>query len=412
MFNKTKAPNLIAIDIGSSKTSAAAIYINMKEQPELMFSYLQKSDGIKGSIITNLNKLENNILKTIYAVEKNCKTNIREVSISIAGGRSYYIEDSVLIKKNTEIKKHDLENLISQMLSNFNIQNYEVIHCFPIQYIIDGKEVEDPIGMLGKTIKCQLHIIAVNLHFLMNMNNCFGAHGINIKEIILSSYASAISCLTSEEKKTGAILIEIGGYVSSISVFWRNKLIFTDFIEIGGEHLTKRIMQIFNLQESDADKLKILYGNDLTFPLQRHKFSFDEMSSNRDYLYLNAVDFRELKIVIENHLNLVFTNLKASYDKLNINHLGINQLILTGGSSLLYQVKEIAHKVFFKPVRVAKHEDFASITGDNNVNIYSTLLGIIQNHLQKKGEANTSYNVYDHKIGYFKKALKWFKDSI
>jgi cell division protein FtsA len=191
---KKKQVNFISVDVGSSKIASIASNISKKGKAEILGQNLNYSEGIKSGMILDLLQAENCILQGIYALEQECEDTIGQAIISLPGygTKSYYIHDEIKILGN-KVTKNDMQNLIQKNIANFNINDSQIIHYFPIEFTIEGGDiVEDPVGMYSSKLGCRMHIVTANSNMLMNLANCFNKCQIEVGGVVLGIYASAI----------------------------------------------------------------------------------------------------------------------------------------------------------------------------------------------------------------------------
>jgi cell division protein FtsA len=158
---KGKSANYIVFDIGSNKVAAVAANIDKTGESTVIAQVLQHSDGFKAGTVVNLEAAENSIIAAIYSLEKECDKSINQVTISLSGGvKSYYISHTLKLS-NQPISKQDIKKLIQKALADFSIKDQEIIHYFPIEFILDNNNIVDnPSGMYAKELSCQIHVIA------------------------------------------------------------------------------------------------------------------------------------------------------------------------------------------------------------------------------------------------------------
>lgn len=406
---KGKSSNFIAFDIGSSKIAAIAANVDKNGQAKINSQILQYSEGFKSGFVTNMDAAENSIMTAIFALEQECDKSIKQVSVSLSGFgvKSYYINQKIKLG-NQAISKQDLRKLINKALAEFKVKNAEIIHYFPLEFIIDDKQsVENPIGMHAKELACQLHIISADRLMLMNLNKCLAKCHVNISEIFLSIYASGVACLSEDEKKLGTIIIDMGSNTTSFGVFLEGQLAYADHVEIGSLDITKDIAKAFSISIAEADKLKILYGNATPSLAKNIDIKLDEKEQNRE-LSINSI---ELAKIIENRIIKIFALIKEKYDKLGIDHMLARKIVVTGGGAPLSGLSNQISAIFQKQVRIAKPELISGFAENYNPYMYATSIGMICAKTLKY-QKNSFKHGQDEDFGMFKRIFLWLKENI
>jgi len=160
----------VVLDIGSSKIAAIVGSINDQEI-EIVNHFISPSEGIKASLITNFAQAEESIVNTIIAIEKVSKNFIKEAAISICTSRakSTYVTSKVKIGSGI-VTAQDLQKLINKALSDFSDSAGQVVHYFPVEFILDNNHgIVNPVGMLGNELSCNLHIVSVDPNVFTNL---------------------------------------------------------------------------------------------------------------------------------------------------------------------------------------------------------------------------------------------------
>jgi cell division protein FtsA len=408
-----KLSNFVALDLGSSKIACIAAYIDKKADAKIVSQNLYHSKGIKSGVILDVKEAENSIVGAIYNLEKDCGKNIKEITVSLTGHgtKSYYINSKMKISNNQPILEQDVKKLIKKAIAEFKLKDQEIIHYFPIEFALDNNStIEDPVGMYGKELGCELHIVTANSNMLINITNCFAKCHVEINNIVLAVYASGMACLSKDEKELGSVIIDIGARTTSFGIFIAGKLIYTGYIDIGSFHITSDIAKVFSLDLNVAEKLKVLYGN--AVPSAFDKDNIISLENDGIGLMDNGgvtITSKHLAEVINPRVEEILLMVQAECNRIVANNMVAYRIVVTGGGSMLRGVKELASKIFEKQVRIGKPEILEGFSEDYNPHIYSTCIGMIKNQSLKiqKNPINI-----DNNSSWLKKCLVWLKENI
>lgn len=412
---KAKLSNFVALDIGSSKLAGIASYIDKKGEIRVLSQNLHYSEGFKSGMITDLKSAENSIINTIFGLEKECDKNIKQVSISLSGfsTKSYYISHKMKLPNNQQISKQDIKKLIERTILEFKLKNQEIIHYFPIEFVIDNKNVvDDPIGIYGKELACQLHIITADSALLMNLISCFAKYQIEVQEIILSIYASGLACLAEDDRKVGTLIIDIGARTTSFGIFLFGKLIYTGYVPLGSAHITSDIAKAFSISLFAAEKLKVLYGNAISLPLDKNtSINMEDIDPENPYLGDMVITSKTLSEIINPRIEEIFVMVQEQYQKIVTNHIVANRLVLTGGGAALRGIKELASTIFQKQVRVSKPNILAGFIEGYNPCLYSTAIGMVLHKSNKLYKKSLNINLGKEDDSWINKTFSWLKEN-
>ena len=410
---KEKISNFVTLDFGSSKIALIAAYISKKGEIKVASQNLHHSKGIKSGVISDLKNAETSIVSAIYALEKDCGKNIKKVILSLSGAdtKSYYINYTIKVNGQT-VTQQDIKKLLQKALLEFKVKNQEIIHYFPLEFTLDNNSVENPIGMYGRELSCELHIIAASSNMLSNIVQCFAKCHVEVTNITLAIYASAISCLTNDEKNLGSLIIDMGDKTTSFGIFFAGKLIYTGHVNIGSFHISSDIAKVFGIDLVTAEKLKILYGNAIIPLFEKDSIiNMDDFQVDTHHNFNTSVTIYKLAEVIRARAEEILSMVKAEYDKATKGQVEVFRVVITGGGSQLRGLKELSNKIFEKQSRIGKPEIIAGFTEDYNPAMYSATIGMLKIHALKQ-QKEFAHIRLDENSSFFKKAFDWFKENI
>ena len=253
----------MAVDIGSFNISCVIAEV-IEGNPKIIGVGLSKSQGIRKGAITNIEQAAHAIKNAISDAKRMSGAETNKAIISISGVYAKSRNSSgVVTVSGGEIGHKEIHRVIQGALHNATIPaEYEAIHILPYQFMIDEQEyVEDPSGMSGSRLKAMVHIVTAQKTALENLRRVIKAAGIEIENIVLSSYASSIAVLSEDEKELGVACIDIGGDTCDIMIHSGNSMCYDGVLPVGSNHITKDIAHACNTAPHIAEKLKIEHIN-------------------------------------------------------------------------------------------------------------------------------------------------------
>lgn len=408
-----KSSNIIAFDLGSSKIAALGASVDKNGKARIMSQVIRSSRGIREGLVTDLSEAEKSFVSVVYDLENDLDRSVNQISLSISnmGIKSYFMNHKIKLGNNP-ISKQDLKRLLQKALSEFKISDMQIIHYFPIEYILDDNNlVDNPIGLHAKSLSCQIHIIAACSSMLLNVSRCFTNCQVEVSEVISSVYAAGISTLTEDEKNLGAIIIDFGSHITSFAVFFNGKCIFVGSVPLGSFHITSDIARKFSLSISEAEKLKILHGTaDPSILQKEEQVVIEGLTNNNNYAGDVAVNNRELSLVINSKVSEIFTKIKKQYEPLDLGDLISQRVVVTGGGSNLHGLARALNKVLEKQIRIGIPRPIEGFFENYNSNIYSSAIGIVLSE-SDKALKNNNLNLAENS-SWLKKSFSWIKDNI
>ena len=403
---KGNSSNFITLDIGSSKISAIAAYVSKQGETRINAQVLQHSEGFKSGTITNMGMAESSLIGAIYSLEKDCEKSIKEIAISLSGAgiKSYYVNHNIKLG-NQPITQFDVKKLVNKALSDFKVKGMEVIHYFPIEFMVDGNQaVESPIGLYAKELSCQLHIISADSTMIMNLIKCLAKCHVEVSDIIVSIYAAGLAVLTDDEKQLGSIIIDFGANTTSYGIFLEGKVVYVNHIPIGGMDITIDIAKSLSISLKEAEKLKILYG--VADPGLLLKDSVIKLDNGE-----HTITASQLAKIIHPKIKEITEVIKKQCDSMSMDHLLARQVVITGGGASLASIRTVVAEIFHKQVRIAKPEIIPGFVENYNTYIHSTAIGMVKSKSLKNQKNSYGTNQFEDS-GWFKRTILWLKENI
>jgi cell division protein FtsA len=403
--------NMVEFDIGSSKIVGIACQnIGNENKIKVTHHCLVQSEGINSGVIIDSSKAEKSIANAIYAIEKSMQKEVKEVILSLPGAniKSFYLTYSVIIDNKT-VSNYDMQKLLKGAYEHFNIDNYEIIDIYPIDFVINEiQNVQNPIGMAATKLTSNIHIIAAETNIIANLTNYFAKYQISIAKFIPNSIALGYSCLTKDEKTRGSIIIDFGAKTTSLGIFINSKPVYVASVALGGWHVTNDIATVFSCDLTTAEKLKVLYGYiNLSNNIQDSLVDLEEISQDNNVDSHNIISTLTLAQVIKARIQEIIELIKKEYDKVELNHLIHGKIVITGGASSMRGIKEMTAIAFRKEVKLAKVDHVEGLASVVDVKLYYSALGALYYYGSRLNElSKLKKSTFVHKV------MRWLKENI
>lgn len=411
---KNKPHNFVALDLGSSKIAGATVLVD-EHNSKVLHQSLQYSEGMKSGAVMDVSRAEHSIVNSIYNLERLAGNNIQSAAISLtgSGAKSHYIYNSVRVVGD-RVMQSDLKKLVRKMLLEFPQQGQEIVHYFPIEYIVDkNSSLQNPIGIYGNELGCRMHVITVDKKVLLNLASCLAKCQVEVQSVTLGVYAAGLACLTEDERDLGAVVIDLGACTTTFAVFLAGKLLYTGYIPVGGNHITSDIAKIFSVNMKTAERLKVIYGSAVEHSFDKDQvINLDELEGGENAIPTNnIIHSTELTQVVNARIVEIFEMIKKEYDRIGVDHMIARRVVLTGGGAGLRNLQELVASIFDKQVRIGKPQIMPGFAEDYNPGTYAVLVGMIKEQiLRHKAKQNTV--VVSQKDNMLTKIVAWFKDNI
>ena len=395
---------ILAIDIGSSKI---ATLIAQKENGELIVTGtgLARSQGLKKGVITNIDLAARSIKEAYDNANRVAGTSPTKAIVSISGAYVKSLNSNGIVNiPNKEISIDEINRVMQTALYNANIPHeYEVLHILPYKFKVDEQDfIEDPLGMNASRLEVDVHIITAPKSSIFNLKKAVKQAGIEIENIVLSGYASAIAVLNEDEKELGACVIDMGASTCNLVVHSGNSIVYNDFLGVGSAHITNDLSMALHTPLSTAEEIKLYYAD-----LEEPKSDYIEIPIIGDENSTNQVSLEIVYNVSYARVEETLMILAKSIEKSGLKDQIGAGVILTGGMTRLKGLRSLAAVIFdHMPVRLAKPKKIAGMEEKFVDPMLSTAVGLL---LYGNGEF-TPYEIDSNKRLRFKNE-RLFADS-
>ncbi|MFA5532184.1 MAG: cell division protein FtsA [Candidatus Shapirobacteria bacterium] len=385
------------IDIGTSKvTTIIGQYLETEDKFNVIAVSSIPALGFRKGQIINIEQASNTITQSIESAERMAGFQINSASISLSAP---YIESVnshgviAISNPNGEIDHTDIDRVVEAAKAIAIPPGKEIIHIIPVKYTVDGQEgVIDPVGMNGVRLEVEAHIILASSPSLKNLKKCLEDIGIHINSLVFSGLAASRATLTETEKELGVALVDIGGSITTITVFNEGAPIFSSVIPVGANNVTNDLAIGLRFSLDDAEKIKLNLNklvNNKNFEdeVELSKFDIETGDKNRKISIQTATN-GIIKPRLEEIFNLIYSQLEEA----NLQHIIPAGIVLTGGGSQTVNIQEICEKIIPLPFRIASPPKMGGIVDDIINPAYTSTIGLLMFTRENKMTNSNSSN--------------------
>jgi cell division protein FtsA len=340
---------VVGLDVGTTKICAVVGEIT-DSGIEIIGLGTVPSHGLRKGVVVNIESTVESIRTAIKEAENSAGVEIGSVVVGIAGGHiSSFQSHGVIPVKDTEITQKDIDRVIDAAQAVAIPFDREVLHILPVDYIVDGQDgIKDPRGMHGIRLESKVHIVTGAVTSVQNLVKCCQKQGLDVQDIVLEPLASAEAILTSDEKDLGVGIIDVGGGTTDIAIFNGGTIRHSSIISLGGNNFTHDIAVGLRTPTYDAEKIKIDNGCVLTSILQPEEQIEVTYTGGRPS---RMIPRHYLAEILQPRAEELFELVKMEIRKNNHHHLIASGIVLTGGSSKMHGMAQLAENMLDLPVR-------------------------------------------------------------
>ena len=409
-MKKNERNLVVGLDIGTSKVCAIVGEVGIDGSIEIIGVGFHPSRGLKKGVVVNIESTVQSIQRAVEEAELMAGCQIHSVFAGIAGSHIRSLNSHGIVAiRDKEVSAGDVERVIDAARAVAIPADQKILHILPQEFIIDNQEgIREPVGMSGVRLEARVHMVTGAVSAAQNIIKCVRRCGLEVDDIILEQLASSESVLMDDEKDLGVALVDIGGGTTDIAVFTEGAIRHTAVIPIAGDQVTNDIAVALRTPTQNAEEIKIKYACALA-----------QLAAPDETIEVPSVGERpprrlrrqSLAEVVEPRYVELMELVQAELRRSGFEDLCAAGLVLTGGSSKMEGLVELAEEILHMPVRLGAPQRITGLGEVVRNPIYSTGVGLLL-----FGHRNTTTRATDGVVdGGFKavwdRMKSWFQGN-
>jgi cell division protein FtsA len=379
----------VGLDIGTTKISCIIADMNGGGELRVVGVGNAPSEGLRRGVVVDLEKTVNSIHRAVEEAERMAGIPVRGVHAGIAGDHIRSINSRGVIavsRKDNEIGEADVDRVVEAAKAIAIPMDREIIHVIPQEFIVDDQDgIKDPVGMSGVRLEAEVHIITGAVTSAKNICRSIQRAGLKVYDLVLEPLASSHAVLGADERDLGVVLLDIGGGTTDVAVFFESSIRHTAIVPFGGANVTNDIAIGLRTPIDKAEQIKIQHGCALA-----------SLVSSEETVTVSGVGGRAdrqisrhvLASMIEPRMEEIFSLANKEVKKNHFAELLGGGVVLTGGTSLMPGVVELAEQVFEMPVRLGVPQGLGGLSANVADPRFSTGVGLVLHAVQGEGSEN------------------------
>ncbi|MBT1247567.1 MULTISPECIES: cell division protein FtsA [unclassified Thermosipho (in: thermotogales)] len=411
-----------SIDIGNHSIKGVVVNYSNDGKEVIAYSTI-KSKGIESGEIKDVVALNESMNVLIENLEEQIGKNLKGdflVSSSVGNFKLQEIREELILteaESSVAVNEKHVEELKSLILETILGDNNNVYHSYIKKYILDEKKIVfNPVNMNAKKLEgVYSFIIGDNMH--RSIVDYATRDTIGEAEYFISPISAAEAVLTSFEKDSGVVHVDLGHYSTVVTIFLNNAPIKFVRIQKSIRHVVLDIARVLKTSISEAERLLKIYGIAVFENIEPSVIEYKALD-NRTNLEVN----RELLArIIYARLREIFLNVRKIYrdamlDYKEFKDLGIpGGVVLTGGGAKISRITDVASDVLKCSVRVGSFVNTDEFIIEENEQIlsdpqFSAVFGnILQFEKEESSEFISGKNKAKSSFGFGEFFRKLFK---
>jgi len=375
----------VGLDIGTTKISCIIAETAAAGEINIVGVGNAPSEGLRRGVVVDLEKTVASIQRAVDEAERMAGVPVKGVFAGIAGDHIRSINGRGVIavsRKDNEIGPADVERVVEAAKAIAIPMDREIIHVIPQEFIVDDQDgIKDPVGMSGVRLEAEVHIITGAVTSAKNICRSIQRAGLKVHDLVLEPLASSHAVLGRDERDLGVVLLDLGGGTTDVAVFFEGSIRHTAIVPCGGANVTNDIAIGLRTPIDKAEAIKIQHGCALA-----------SLVSSSDLVTVPGVGGRTdreisrhvLASMIEPRMEEIFSMVNREVKRNHFAELLGGGVVLTGGTSLMPGMVELAEQVFEMPVRLGAPDGLGGLGANVADPRYSTGVGLVLHGAQEE----------------------------
>ena len=368
----------VGLDIGTTKISCIIADVDGSVELRVVGVGNAPSEGLRRGVVVDLEKTVGSIQRAVDEAERMAGIPVKGVHAGIAGDHIRSINSRGVIavsRKDNEIGTADVDRVVEAAKAIAIPMDREIIHVIPQEFIVDDQDgIKDPVGMSGVRLEAEIHIITGAVTSAKNICRAIQRAGLKVYDLVLEPLASSHAVLGPDERDLGVVLLDIGGGTTDVAVFFEGSIRHTAIVPFGGTSVTNDIAIGLRTPIDKAEQIKIQHGCSLAaLVTQDKRVVVSGVGGRAD----REISRHVLASMIEPRMEEIFALANKEVKKNHFAELLGGGVVLTGGTSLMPGVSELAEQVMEMPVRLGVPQGLGGLSANVADPRFSTGVGLV-----------------------------------
>ena len=327
---------VVGLDIGTSKVMVVVAEVLPGAELKLAGFGIAPSSGLKRGVVVNIDATVQSIQQALKEAELMADCKITRVYTGITGSHIRGMNSHGMVAvKDHEVTAADVARVVETAKAINISTDQRLLLVEPQEFVIDGHDVKEPIGMSGIRLEAKVHIVTGAQSAAENIIKCVRRCGLDVE-------------LTADERELGVALVDIGAGTTDVAIFTNGAIRHTAVIPIAGDLITSDIAMALRTPTKDAEDIKVESG-----------FAKQLLADPNVQVEVPGLGDRgprmlsrqNLAGVIEPRIEEIFSLVQQVLRDSGYEEVLSSGIVLTGGSAMMPGMIELGEDIFLKAVR-------------------------------------------------------------
>jgi len=340
---------VIGLDIGTSKVMAVVAEVLADGELKIAGLGIAPGNGLKRGVVVNIDATVQSIQQALKEAELMADCKITRVNTGITGSHIRGLNSSGMVAiKDKEVSPADVARVMETARAINISTDQRLLLVAPQEFVIDGQDVKEPIGMSGMRLEAKVHIVTGAQSAAENIIKCVRRCGLEVEQLLLNPQSSSLAVLTEDERELGVACVDIGAGTTDVAIFAGGSIRHTAVIPIAGDLITSDIAMALRTPTKDAEDIKVESG-----------FAKQMLADPEAQVEVPGLGDRGPRMlskqalagVIEPRVEEIFSLVQQVVRESGYEEVLSSGIVLTGGSAVMPGMVELGEDIFLKPVR-------------------------------------------------------------
>jgi cell division protein FtsA len=379
----TRHTTISAVNIGASNTTAVIADVDSKGTMTVLGYGQCQTAGMGNDLITDIRGLGGVIAECVGQAEEMAEVRAGSLVMAVGGEHVLIMKSRGGValqqgggRSSRSIDRLDMKKALENAAAIPIPPELQVLHVLPVNYLVDGRLVRNPEEITGTRLDVEVVVVAAKHSVLRSLMKAAEYGGSRVGKFCYRPLATSRAVLSEEELDQGSCLIDIGSRHTDVALFRENRLVFSSTLALGGASITDDTGHLLAVNGSEAEKIKIQYGYCGTLAGEDVQFQVSG-SGGGGSLWRMVKKSTISGGVIQPRVEEILGEARATINDYVIRENWPGGAVLTGGTSQLQGINEVAAGVFSFPVIRGGNIGFDNLDEICSRPQFATVLGLV-----------------------------------
>lgn len=367
----------VGLDVGTTKVTTLVGQLDAERNLRVIGAGVAAATGMRKGGVISLEAVAQAVQTSKDKAERTSGYEITSALVSLSGsGIASQNSKGIAGVSGRVIGPDDVARALDAARAITVPYNRQILHVIPRGFVVDGQDgIRSALGMHGYRLEVEAHIVTASVTALRNLEKCLEAAGLDVDGWVASSLASAEVVLTETEREMGVVMCDIGGGTTDLAIYIEGAVWHTAVIPVGGDHLTSDIAQGLHLPLETAEMVKRRHGQARPAAVDAGAAFAVRPFGQEQTVQVSMVD---LAAIVEPRVEELFSLVRQEIKRSGYDGLLPAGVVLTGGSSPLPGMRDVAADVLHLPVRSAQAEGVRGLVDQLRSPAFATAFGLLE----------------------------------